>query len=79
MQGAKTTFTAFFGAAGIGGRAGIHAFISRSTRGLRKMLKEAGDGLEFTMPLAPMQTANSNAAARVGSGQVGVRCSHHHH
>ena len=79
MQGAKTSFTAFFGAAGIGGRAGIHAFISRSTRVLRKMLREAGGGLEFTMPLAPMQAANSDAAARAGSGQVGERCSHCHH
>ena len=78
MQAAKTSFTAFFGAAGIGGRAGIHAFISRSTRGLRKMLKEAGGGLEFTMPLAPMQTGSSDAATRAGSGQVGVPCRHYH-
>jgi hypothetical protein len=43
------SFTILFRAAGVAGIDNIHALISNSSSGLRKMLKE--EGIDFTMPL----------------------------
>uniref|UniRef100_A0A1I8PHZ6 Protein downstream neighbor of son homolog n=2 Tax=Stomoxys calcitrans TaxID=35570 RepID=A0A1I8PHZ6_STOCA len=42
-------FTVLFRAAGTGGRAEIHAFMTPSTRGMRQALRQ--EGIEYSMPL----------------------------
>ena len=52
-QDARKPFVAYFGAAGTLGRPRMHAWMSRSTRGLRERLRAEPHGLVFTAPLAP--------------------------
>jgi hypothetical protein len=51
-QGCKRPYVAYFGAAGVGGRAAPHAWLSRSTHGLRARLAAPPNCLDFTLPLA---------------------------
>ena len=44
---------AYFGAAGTLGRPRMHAWMSRSTHGLRERLRTEPHGLVFSTPLAP--------------------------
>lgn len=50
-----SSFTALFRAAGVAGVDNMHALISNSTPGLRKMLKE--EGVEFIMPFMETEEA----------------------
>lgn len=52
------TFTVLFRAAGTGGRAEIHAFMTPTTRGMRQALRQ--EGIEFTMPLKKEGTGGLN-------------------
>lgn len=52
-QGSKRPFVAYFGGAGTGGRQHAHAWMSRSTHGLRERLRSVPHGLVFSTPLAP--------------------------
>jgi hypothetical protein len=51
-QGCKRPYVAYFGAAGVGGRPAPHAWLSRSTHGLRARLAAPPNCLDFTLPLA---------------------------
>ncbi|CAL5222421.1 g4783 [Coccomyxa viridis] len=51
-QDARKPFVAYFGAAGTLGRPSMHAWLSRSTHGLRERLRAEPHGLVFTAPLA---------------------------
>ena len=53
VQDAKKPFVAYFGAAGTLGRPRMHAWVSRSTHGLRERLRAEPHGLVFSTPLAP--------------------------
>ena len=53
MQDARKPFVAYFGAAGTLGRPRMHAWMSRSTHGLRERLRAEPHGLVFSAPLAP--------------------------
>ena len=53
LQDAKKPFVAYFGAAGTLGRPRMHAWMSRSTHGLRERLRAEPHGLVFLTPLAP--------------------------
>ena len=53
VQDAHRPFVAYFGAAGTLSRPRMHAWMSRSTHGLRKRLRAEPHGLVFTAPLAP--------------------------
>ena len=44
---------AYFGGAGVGARGRMHAWVSRSTQGLRERLRCEPHGLRFGTPLAP--------------------------
>uniref|UniRef100_A0A1B0A1N1 Protein downstream neighbor of son homolog n=1 Tax=Glossina pallidipes TaxID=7398 RepID=A0A1B0A1N1_GLOPL len=50
------TFTVLFRAAGVGGRAEMHAFMSPTTHGLRQSLRQ--EGIEFSMPLKKDKTGS---------------------
>ena len=52
LQGAKRPYVAFFGAAGAGGQRCTHAWLSRSTQGLRARLAAPPHCLAFSLPLA---------------------------
>ena len=52
-QGCKRPFVAYFGGAGTGGHARLHAWLSRSTHGARERMRAEPHSLRFTMPLAP--------------------------
>ncbi|KAK9844097.1 hypothetical protein WJX81_004408 [Elliptochloris bilobata] len=51
-EGAKRPYVAFFGAAGVGGRLRAHAWLSRSSHGLRQRLAVPPNCLVFSLPLA---------------------------
>lgn len=53
-DGSRRPHVAFFGAAGIAGRSRMHAIVTRSTPGLRSLLK-GKLGLNFEMPLLSQQ------------------------
>ena len=59
LQGAKRPYVAFFGAAGVGGRPHAHAWLSRSTQGLRARLAAPPHCLHFSMPLAGEASADA--------------------
>eukprot|EP00884_Botryococcus_braunii_P004524 jgi/Botrbrau1/14072/Bobra.182_3s0019.1 len=60
-EGSKRPFVAFFGAAGLGSRRKIHAWMSHSSHGLRTVLQEEHD-VQFVLPFAP-PTGTSNMKA----------------
>lgn len=62
VQGAKRPFVAYFGGAGMGGRPHMHAWLSRSTHGVRERMRSDPCGLEFCTPLAPRAQAEAAAA-----------------
>ena len=49
----RAPFVAFFGSAGVGGRAEVHAWISHSSRNMRASLAAPPYQVDFAMPLAP--------------------------
>lgn len=53
---------AYFGGAGTGGRPHMHAWLSRSTHGVRERMRSDPCGLDFCTPLAPRAQAEAAAA-----------------
>ena len=68
-QGAKKPWAAFFGAAGTGGRPRMHAWLSHTQRGLRRVLREQ-HGLRFTLPCCPALEAADRAWLASSSSEV---------
>ncbi|CAL8467510.1 g7048 [Coccomyxa elongata] len=61
-EGAKRPFVAYFGGAGMGGRPHMHAWLSRSTHGVRERMRSEPCGLDFCTPLAPRAQAEAAVA-----------------
>uniref|UniRef100_A0A1A9WTY4 Protein downstream neighbor of son homolog n=1 Tax=Glossina brevipalpis TaxID=37001 RepID=A0A1A9WTY4_9MUSC len=62
------TFTVLFRAAGVGGRAEMHAFMSPTTRGLRQSLRQ--EGIDFLMPLKNDKTYSQSSPNSKDNSQV---------
>lgn len=59
----RCPFVALFRAAGYGGFRRPHALVSRSTAGLRQMLRE--QGVQFSMPLLPASSRAVQTPAEI--------------
>ena len=68
-QGTKKPFAVFFGAAGVGGHPRLHALLTRSSSGLRALMKN-GMALGFAAPLMPSD-ADRRVEADLVSGVYG--------
>ena len=68
---------AYFGAAGTLGRPRMHAWMSRSTHGLRERLRTEPHGLVFSTPLAPGADITFRDERIAGGAQRGLTGVHH--
>ncbi len=81
-QDARKPFVAYFGGAGTLGRPRMHAWMSRSTHGLRERLQAEPHGLVFTAPLAPgadVTSRDGRMQAELKEASQMVNCSNAMH
>ncbi len=64
----------FFGAAGVGGRQRVHALVSRSTTGIRRLMCSDPYNLQFSVPLFVAPSAAQGMAGKgAEGGEVDIR------
>ena len=74
LQGAKKPWAAFFGAAGVGARPRMHAWLSHTQRGLRAVLRQQYR-LHFTLPCCPALEEADQAWAAAADKVLCHKCS----